>query len=101
MQRYTTETRKEWEVLGGSERSQAALMTVAPGGSVGGPDNRHEDSDQWLLVLEGTGEAIVGGKRTELSKGVLVLVEAGESHEIKNTGDGPLRTLDLYAPPEY
>ncbi|MBD3295878.1 MAG: cupin domain-containing protein [Candidatus Omnitrophica bacterium] len=76
-------------------------MTLPAGESVGGENNRHEGSDQWLFVLSGRGEAIVAGQKTPLEKGTLVLVEAGESHEVSNTGDEPLKTLDFYAPPEY
>lgn len=88
-------------MLGGSERSQAAIMTLPAGDSVGGKDNRHEGSDQWLFVLSGRGEAVVAGRKLSLEKGTLVLVEAGEGHEVRNTGDEPLKTLDFYAPPEY
>jgi oxalate decarboxylase/phosphoglucose isomerase-like protein (cupin superfamily) len=29
------------------------------------------------------------------------LIEHGDAHEIRNTGRGPLRTLNLYSPPAY
>jgi mannose-6-phosphate isomerase-like protein (cupin superfamily) len=85
----------------GNRRSQAAEMTLAPGETEGGPDNRHRGSDQWLFVVEGTGEAIVDGKRAPLKPGVLVLIERGEPHEIRATGTSPLRTLNVYVPPAY
>jgi mannose-6-phosphate isomerase-like protein (cupin superfamily) len=31
----------------------------------------------------------------------LLLITAGESHEIKNNSDETLRTLNIYAPPEF
>lgn len=90
-----------FRVLTGTSRSQAATMVLGPGESTGGPRNRHEESDQWLYVLSGTGRAAVGGEQVDLSPGSLLLIEAGETHEIECTGDAPLETLDVYAPPEY
>lgn len=100
MKRFQFEP-EEWKVLGGTKRSQAAVMVLSPGDSEGGPDNRHEGSDQWLYVVSGEGKAIVDGKEVDLSEGSLLLIEAGEAHEIRNTGDEPLQTLNFYAPPKY
>jgi mannose-6-phosphate isomerase-like protein (cupin superfamily) len=85
----------------GNRRSQAAEMVLAPGDSEGGPDNRHRGADQWLYVLSGTGTAIVNGKRRALRAGSLVLIERGDTHEIRNSGRTALRTLNFYVPPAY
>jgi mannose-6-phosphate isomerase-like protein (cupin superfamily) len=90
-----------FRVLTGSARSQVATMVIPAGGSTGGPDNKHSRSDQWLYVLSGKGEATVNGERIEFSAGTLLLIEAGETHEIRNPGDEPLETLNIYAPPAY
>lgn len=95
------EFNSEFEVVAGNERGQAAVMVIAPGESEGGPDNRHPWSDQWLFVVSGSGEAIVSGETHQLSAGSLLLIEKNETHEIRNTGAEPLRTLDLYVPPAY
>ncbi len=76
-------------------------MVIAPGNSEGGPENRHESSDQWLYVISGEGEAVVNGEKVQLKTGSLVLIEKGARHEIKNTGRETLRTLNFYVPPEY
>ena len=83
-------------------------MTLAPGDTEGGPDNRHRGSDQWLFVVGGEGTAIVGGERVELREGTLVLIQRGEtppyllryetqwfnelllSHLLSPVGGGPL-----------
>lgn len=80
---------------------QAAEMVIAPGGSEGGPDNRHQGADQWLFVVAGTGMAIVDGRRQRLKSGSLIAIERGERHEIRNTGRSPLKTLNFYTPPAY
>ena len=85
----------------GDAHSQAAQMTLPPGKTEGGPDNRHQGADQWLFVLSGEGLAIVAGKRVALREGTLLLIQRGETHEIRNTGPQPLKTLNLYVPPAY
>ena len=92
---------KGFRVHAGNRRSQAAEMVIAPGDAEGDPGNRHRGADQWLFVLSGTGEALIGRKRHRLGKGDLVLIEKKEKHQIKNTGRAPLRTLNFYVPPAY
>lgn len=92
---------KGFRLLTGTERAQAATMVLQPGSSTGGPNNRHEGSDQWLYVVSGKGKAVVEGEEREFGEGALLLIEAGETHEISNTGDKPLETLNIYSPPEY
>lgn len=84
-----------------NKRAQAATMVIAPGGSEGGPDNRHRGADQWLYVLSGKGVAVLGGRRHAIRAGSLVLIERGTTHEIRNTGRTPLKTLNVYVPPAY
>ena len=84
-----------------TDDAQAAEMTLEPGQSTGGPDNAHADSDQWLYVVSGSGRAVVEGETVRLDSGDLVVVEAGETHEIENDGNEPLQTLNLYVPPDY
>ena len=76
-------------------------MVLPPGDSEGGPENRHRGSDQWLYVLSGLGQAIVGGRRYALRAGTLLLIERKDRHEIRNTGKELLRTLNVYVPPAY
>jgi mannose-6-phosphate isomerase-like protein (cupin superfamily) len=90
-----------FHVLASSSRSQAATMVLDAGQSTGGPDNRHASSDQWLYVLSGAGSATVDDHEVSLEAGTLLLIEAGQTHEIRNETDEPLRTLNVYAPPAY
>src|SRR2546421_12271828 len=85
----------------GNRRAQAAEMVLEPDDREGGPDNRHRGSDQWLYVVSGSGAATVNGKRYPLRAGTLLLIEHGDTHEIRNTGRTPLRTLNVYVPPAY
>ena len=90
-----------FRVVAGTARSQAATMVLTPGQSTGGDDNVHADADQWLYVIAGRGEAIVERRSVEIEAGRLLLIEAGERHEIRNTGRDLLVTVNIYAPPEY
>lgn len=97
---FNINPRKGFRVLSKTQRSEAATMVIAPGDQEGGPGNKHH-ADQWLFVLTGTGEAIVSGDKIDLSENMLIEIEAEEEHEIRNTGDKPLRTLNFYAPPAF
>ncbi|HEV3051821.1 MAG TPA: cupin domain-containing protein [Longimicrobium sp.] len=90
-----------FQVAIGNDRAQAATMVLAPGDAEGGPDNRHRGADQWLYVVAGEGAATVEGEVHALRPGVVLLIERGEAHEIRNTGAGPLQTLNFYTPPAY
>lgn len=90
-----------FEVAFAVRKVQAAAMTLAPGSNTGGPDNRHRGADQWMYVVAGTGLAIVDGARQPLQPGSLLVIERGEAHEIRCTGDQPLRTVNFYSPPAY
>lgn len=91
----------DFEVAFAVRKVQAAEMTLAPDDKTGGPDNRHGGADQWMYVVSGSGIAIVDGVRQPLQPGSLLVIERGETHEIRCTGDAPLRTVNFYSPPAY
>jgi mannose-6-phosphate isomerase-like protein (cupin superfamily) len=90
-----------FQVAGGTARSQGAFMTLGPGEATGGPDNRHPTSDQWLFVASGSGSAIVEGEQVTLEAGDVLLIAAGEGHEVRAADGAPLVTVNVYAPPVY
>jgi len=97
----TQGVRSFFQIVAGTGRSQAATLVLRPGQATGGEDNVHPHSDQWLYVVSGAGTAIVEGQTVDLEPGALLLVEAGETHEISNGGSEPLVTINVYAPPAY
>ncbi|SFN32865.1 Mannose-6-phosphate isomerase, cupin superfamily [Nitrosospira briensis] len=101
MKRKNLRFENGFHVVLGNQASQAAEMVLPPGDAEGGAENRHRGADQWLYVLSGTGIATVNGERYRLGEGSLMLIERGDQHEIRNTGDCPLRTLNFYVPPAY
>ncbi len=101
MKKKTLRFGKGFRVAFDVRRAQAAEMVLAPGDSEGGPDNRHRGADQWLYVVSGTGAAIVERRRVPLKAGVLLVIEKGERHEVRNTGRTLLKTLNVYYPPAF
>ena len=108
MKHIKTGTRRgSFDLLAETRDAQAAMMTLPPGrASEATPGNEHPRSEQWLLVLAGTGEATIGRRRgalrrVKLSKNSLLLIEKGDLHQIRNTGQRPLRTINFYTPPAY
>jgi mannose-6-phosphate isomerase-like protein (cupin superfamily) len=103
----TGESRKEFDLLHKTRSVQAAMMTLKPGGtSDDEPSNEHPASEQWLFVVSGSAEALIGKKRAALRRvpiqeGSLLLIEKGELHQIKNIGRKLLRTVNFYMPPAY
>ncbi|MBL8882549.1 MAG: cupin domain-containing protein [Hyphomicrobium sp.] len=93
--------KKGFHVLIGDGRSQAATLVIQPGAKVGGPQNRHGGADQWIYVEDGEGMAEIAGEILALARGSLVLIQRGESHGFRNTGEGELRILTFYVPPAY
>jgi mannose-6-phosphate isomerase-like protein (cupin superfamily) len=79
--------------------TQVVVMTIPPGGEIG--EEVHSDTDQVLWFIDGRGEAVLDGHRSVVTAHDLVLVRAGTRHNFLNTGDGPLRLVTIYAPPEH
>lgn len=106
MQNTTLRFGEGFRVAFNVRQVQAAEMVIPPGGSEGGPDNRHRGADQWLFVVSGRGVARVDdgtGRRRHvtLEPGSLLVIERGERHAIENTGDDLLKTLNVYYPPAF
>lgn len=80
-----------------NEHSQLVLMSVEPGDEIG--EEAH-DVDQILVFTSGSGEAILDGRRSQVSAHSLVVVPAGTLHNFVNTGTTPLKLFTVYAPPE-
>jgi mannose-6-phosphate isomerase-like protein (cupin superfamily) len=86
-------------VLWTGEHSQLVIMTIPPGGEIG--EEVHEDVDQILTFVSGTGKAIVSGAEKNVAQGDLVVVPAGKKHNFLNTGPNPLILYTVYGPPEH
>lgn len=86
-------------VLYTGKQMQLVLMSLQPGEEIG--EETHRDRDQFFRVEKGKGEAWIDGARSKIKSDMAVIVPAGARHNIKNTGEKPLKLYTLYAPPEH
>lgn len=86
-------------VLYTGKRLQLVLMAIEPGEDIG--EEIHPDRDQFFRIEKGKGEVSIDGKRTKVESDSAILVPAGARHNIRNTGDKPLKLYTLYGPPEH
>ncbi|HWA82163.1 MAG TPA: cupin domain-containing protein [Fimbriimonadaceae bacterium] len=89
-----------FEVVKTTPRSQFATMVLQPGQVSGELGNEHPDSDQWLIVVEGSGELVTDAGVQPIGQGDVVLVPAPENHQFR-AKDEVLRTITFYGPPAY
>lgn len=74
-------------------------MTLKPGEEIG--EEVHEDRDQFFRIEDGAGEVLIDGKTHTIEGDYAVIVPAGARHNVRNTGDAPLRFYTIYGPPEH
>ena len=78
---------------------QLVLMSLPPGCDIGA--EVHEDRDQFFRFEEGRGQVDIDDNTYDVVDGSGVIVPAGARHNVRNTGDGPLKLYTLYGPPEH
>ena len=78
---------------------QLVLMALKPGEEIG--EEVHEDRDQFFRVEAGRGEVVIDGNTTPVRADMAIIVPAGARHNVRNTGEAPLKLYTLYAPPEH
>ena len=86
-------------VLWTGEHTQLVVMTIPPGGEIG--METHDENDQILQFVSGTGRAEVAGETKDVTQGDLVVVPAGTKHNFTNTGPNPLVLYTVYGPPDH
>lgn len=86
-------------VLWTGEHTQLVIMTVPAGGEVG--EETHEENDQLLSVVTGSGEVVIEGEERLVAAGDVVAVPAGTRHNVLNVGPAPLVLSTVYGPPEH
>ena len=85
-------------VLYTAKHCQLVLMTLNPKEEIGSEVHK---LDQFFRVEEGSGEAILDGVRTAIRAGFAIVVPAGATHNIVNTGNAPLKLYTVYSPPNH
>ena len=86
------------KVLYTDKNSQLVLMSLLAGEEIG---EEVHDVDQFLRVEQGTGAAILSDIPHDIVGGSVIIVPAGTSHNVINTGSNPMKLYTLYMPPHH
>jgi len=85
-------------VLYTAKHCQLVLMALKPKEDIGVEVHK---PDQFFRVEEGSGEVVLDGVHTPICDGFAVVVPAGTTHNIINTGTVPMKLYTLSAPPNH
>ena len=83
-------------VLFTSGKMQLVLMTLKPGEAIGSA--QHSAHDQFFRIEKGKGRIKIGKAKVLVSAGDAILVPAGLSHNLTNTGKKRLCLYTIYVP---
>lgn len=86
------------QVLYTAKHCQLVLMALKPHEDIGSEVHR---LDQFFRVEAGDGEVVLDGVRTPIQEGFAIVVPAGTTHNIINTGTVSMKLYTLYAPPNH
>ena len=86
-------------VLYTGEHLQLVLMTLPPGCDIGA--EVHADRDQFFRFEAGNGKVDIDDNSYDVGDGSGIIVPAGARHNVRNTGDEPLKLYTIYGPPEH
>lgn len=78
---------------------QLVLMSIPPGCDIGA--EVHNDRDQFFRFEAGEGEVTVDGNVYRVKADDAVIVPQGARHNVRCTGDAPLKLYTIYGPPEH
>ena len=99
IEKLTEENTDFRRVLYTGKNLQLVLMTLRPGEEIGA--EVHEDRDQFFRVEMGEGEISIDGNVSAVRSDMAMIVPAGARHNVRNTGDEPLKLYTIYGPPEH
>jgi mannose-6-phosphate isomerase-like protein (cupin superfamily) len=87
------------QVLYTGHNLQLVLMCLQPGEEIGA--EVHDDRDQFFRFEAGTGEVMVDDSVYTVKADDAVIVPQGAHHNVRCTGDEPLKMYTIYGPPEH
>lgn len=99
IEKLTEENDDFRRVLYTGHNLQLVLMAIAPGTEIG--EEVHDDRDQFFRIEKGRGEVWIDGVRHPVEGDDAIIVPQGARHNVRCTGEEPLRLYTIYAPPEH
>ena len=86
-------------VLYTGQNLQLVLMSLKPGQDIG--SETHATHDQFFRIEQGKGQIEIDGVTHKVKSGAGIVVPAGASHNLVNTGDKPMKVYTIYGPPNH
>ncbi len=99
IERVTEANDKFRKVLYTGHNLQLVLMSLRPGEEIGA--ETHDDRDQFFRFEAGSGEVYIDDNTYKVKAEDAVIVPQGARHNVRNTGQEPLRMYTIYGPPEH
>lgn len=105
MEEITLENENFRTAVWTGEYMQMTLMSLQPGEDIG--LELHTKTDQFIRVEEGVGTVYMGDTEDnldfvrEVKDDFAFFIPSGKWHNLKNTGDKPLKLYSIYAPAEH
>lgn len=78
---------------------QLVAMSLDPGEEIG--EEVHDDRDQFFRIEQGEGVITIDGVDHAVKDDDGVIVPQGARHNVRATGDEPLKLYTIYGPPEH
>jgi mannose-6-phosphate isomerase-like protein (cupin superfamily) len=75
------------------------IFVDTPPGS--GPSVHKHEYDEVFITLEGQATVFAGDEERVVGPGDITIVPAGSPHRFVNSGDGPLRQIDIHLSPKF
>jgi mannose-6-phosphate isomerase-like protein (cupin superfamily) len=88
------------ELVGADHGLEICILFVDAATGRGPSLHRHPYAEVFI-IQEGRATFTVDGKRRDAGAGDIVVVHAGEAHAFVNSGDGPLRQIDIHLSPSF
>ena len=99
IEKQTLENENFRRVVFTGNNSQLVVMSVKVGEEIG--LETHEEHDQFIRVEAGAAKFIINDEVIFGEDGFAVVVPAGASHNVINSGEVDLKLYTIYSPPEH
>ncbi len=98
IEKVTKKNKAYRRVLYTGRYSQLVVMAVKPGDEIG---EEVHGVDQFIRFEEGTGKVILEGMKQVVKADDVIIIPAGTTHNVINTGKTFLKLYTLYSPPDH
>jgi mannose-6-phosphate isomerase-like protein (cupin superfamily) len=98
IEKETLENENYRKVLYTAKNSQLVLMSIQPGDEIG---EEVHSLDQFIRFEAGKAKVIIDAVEHDIEADWAVVIPAGSTHNVINTGDEALKLYSIYSPAEH